>query len=594
MYYLIRYASSSLLIDEIMAYNSGIKANIVLDNMVEKLVSYCLIMASLIKKTIKGKRYYYAVESKRIDGKPRIVNQIYLGTVETILKKIESSERPIEVEAKEFGTVAALWQQAQELRLVEIIDDIVPQKSHRQISVGTFLTVSAINRAICPKSKDGIGGWMNKTVLPRLINEEATAFDSQSFWDAMERVEPEHIAAIEESLWKVTLENYQVISDTLFYDNSNFATYIDGLTSCSLPQRGKPKQGSPKQRLVGISMAATQGWGFPMWHMLYEGNRQDAKLFPETTSLLVHRFHQLTQGSRKLTLVFDKGNNSKDNIQLANNLNVYCIGSLKPSHFPQFLKIPLDKFTEQVDGYKVYRKRALVFGRGRTVVLTYYPKLYERQKRTFDRRLEKAKAELFARFQKECDKQKYIQTNEALVKQYENYLKSKKLSDYLRVKVTGKYKRRLSVEPNKRAIKKAERRFGKTIIFCDREDLSTAEIVATYHGKNVIEDNFRYLKDRSYLRFEPLHHWTDQKIRVHALMCVLGLFLVKLLLYRLNKANLDMSLPVMMEELADIQEVMWLYPSQRLEWMITKLSSIQRKLYDLFRLDRYELPRPDG
>lgn len=106
--------------------------NIGLDSMRKYGVTYCLIMASLVKKIIKGKRYYYAVESKRVNGKPRIVNQIYLGTVETILKKIESSERPIEVEAKEFGTVAALWQQAQELGLAEIIDDIVPQKSHQK------------------------------------------------------------------------------------------------------------------------------------------------------------------------------------------------------------------------------------------------------------------------------------------------------------------------------------------------------------------------------------------------------------------------------------------------------------------------------
>jgi transposase len=335
-------------------------------------------------------------------------------------------------------------------------------------------------------------------------------------------------------------------------------------------------------------MAATPGWGFPMWHMLYEGNRNDAKLFPETISVLVHRFHQLTKGSRRLTLVFDKGNNSKDNIGLANSLKVYCLGSLKPSNFPQFLKISLDKFTEEVDQYKLYRTSALVFGCKRTVVVTYCSKLFKRQKCTFDARLEKAKAQLFARFQRECEKEKYIHSNDTLVEQYENYLKSKKLFDYLRVKVAGKYKRTLKVKVQKRAVKRAERRFGKTIIFCDRDDLSTTDIATTYHGKNVIEDNFRYLKDRNYLRFEPLHHWTDQKIRVHALMCVLGLFLIKLLLYRLNKADLAMSLPVMMEELADIQEIMWLYPDHRLETMITSRSSVQQKLYKLFHLDQYQ------
>lgn len=39
-------------------------------------------MASIIKKIKKGRPYYYAVESKRVEGKPRIVWQKYLGTVE--------------------------------------------------------------------------------------------------------------------------------------------------------------------------------------------------------------------------------------------------------------------------------------------------------------------------------------------------------------------------------------------------------------------------------------------------------------------------------------------------------------------------------
>ncbi|GFP18934.1 hypothetical protein HKBW3S03_00439 [Candidatus Hakubella thermalkaliphila] len=46
-------------------------------------------MASLVKKKVGRKYYYYIVESKRIDGKPRIVHQVYLGSVENILKRFE-------------------------------------------------------------------------------------------------------------------------------------------------------------------------------------------------------------------------------------------------------------------------------------------------------------------------------------------------------------------------------------------------------------------------------------------------------------------------------------------------------------------------
>jgi hypothetical protein len=37
-------------------------------------------MASLIAKKKGHQRYYYAVESARVDGRPRIVHQAYLGT----------------------------------------------------------------------------------------------------------------------------------------------------------------------------------------------------------------------------------------------------------------------------------------------------------------------------------------------------------------------------------------------------------------------------------------------------------------------------------------------------------------------------------
>jgi hypothetical protein len=42
-------------------------------------------MASLIKKKVKGRTYYYVAESKRVDGKPRMVKQWYLGPIEKLI-----------------------------------------------------------------------------------------------------------------------------------------------------------------------------------------------------------------------------------------------------------------------------------------------------------------------------------------------------------------------------------------------------------------------------------------------------------------------------------------------------------------------------
>jgi hypothetical protein len=43
-------------------------------------------MAHLHKKVKQGKTYYYIREMARVQGKPKVVNQIYLGSVERIME----------------------------------------------------------------------------------------------------------------------------------------------------------------------------------------------------------------------------------------------------------------------------------------------------------------------------------------------------------------------------------------------------------------------------------------------------------------------------------------------------------------------------
>ena len=51
-------------------------------------------MASIIKKTIRGHPYYYARECRRIDGKPTIVWQKYLGRADDIIAALAPSHDP--------------------------------------------------------------------------------------------------------------------------------------------------------------------------------------------------------------------------------------------------------------------------------------------------------------------------------------------------------------------------------------------------------------------------------------------------------------------------------------------------------------------
>jgi transposase len=121
--------------------------------------------------------------------------------------------------------------------------------------------------------------------------------------------------------------------------------------------------------------------------------------------------------------------------------------------------------------------------------------------------------------------------------------------------------------------------FGKTILFTDRDDLSTEEIVSCYRGKNTVEDCFKRMHDHTSIRFTPMYHWTDQKIRVHAFICVVGLLLLRLLEFTASQdRRTRMSIPALLEELSDIKEAMLLQKDLRTIHMISHCSSVQKKL----------------
>ena len=61
--------------------------------------------------------------------------------------------------------------------------------------------------------------------------------------------------------------------------------------------------------------------------------------------------------------------------------------------------------------------------------------------------------------------------------------------------------------------------------------------------------------------FSPMHHWTEQKIRVHVFYCVLALTVAHLMRRQANHAGLHLSVRELLHQLASIQETVLLYPS---------------------------------
>ena len=49
-------------------------------------------MSSLYKKIINGKPYFYLREMARVDGKPKMVSERYLGSAADIVKAMDAAE----------------------------------------------------------------------------------------------------------------------------------------------------------------------------------------------------------------------------------------------------------------------------------------------------------------------------------------------------------------------------------------------------------------------------------------------------------------------------------------------------------------------
>ena len=210
-------------------------------------------MASLIKKRKKGKIYWYAVECRRVNGKPRIVWQKYLGRAEEIIRATRqaTAPEPQEVRLRQFGAVAAMLNVAEQLSVVNIIDRHVP-KRRQGASVGQYMLLAAINRGCDPKSKLQMGDWYEQTILGRLWKLPASTFTSQRFWDAMDAISEQAIAAIERDLVEKLVKTAHLDLGAILYDTTNFATFIDTLNDRNtIAQRGHAARSASGRASLG-------------------------------------------------------------------------------------------------------------------------------------------------------------------------------------------------------------------------------------------------------------------------------------------------------------------------------------------------------
>jgi hypothetical protein len=87
--------------------------------------------------------------------------------------------------------------------------------------------LGAIGLAVEPTSKRGFASWATTTTLPLLVGFDAERLTSQYFWDQMDRVGERALDGIGAEFAKRVIEFADIELDTLFYDSTNYYTFID-------------------------------------------------------------------------------------------------------------------------------------------------------------------------------------------------------------------------------------------------------------------------------------------------------------------------------------------------------------------------------
>lgn len=550
-------------------------------------------MASLTKKIVNGRPYYYLRETARVGGRSKVVKTTYLGRAEDLQARLEAARgEPKAVQVRSFGAVAAALRVARELQLSEAIDRACPARG-RGASVGELICLAAINRAVCPRSKRQLADWHGRSALARLEPRPAKALSSQRFWDAMDRLSDEAIQAAEQEIVERAIARYGIELDTLVYDTTNFATFLDsGNERNELARRGHAKGGRRDLRLVGLALALALDGGLPLAHHLYAGNRPDAREFPDAIERLAERLKSLGVERDRLTLVFDKGNNSKSNQALADELELKVVGSLVGAHHPELLALPRSALRPLpgIEGTSAHRTTSEVYGRERVVLLTHSEDFEHKQRRSFAQTLAKARRQLYE-LKGIVERGRHRMDEQRLAERIAEITAPRWLDQVIRVEADLK-RNSFHFHTDQAALARlARREFGKRILFCDRAEWSDAQIVTAYRAQAEVEAAFRQMKDPDFAAFQPIFHWTDQKLHVHAFYCTLALMIVALIQRQLGQAGIELGPKLALRALTEIHETTLIYPAAggrqgrpRARTRLAEMDETQHQLFNALHL----------
>jgi transposase len=560
-------------------------------------------------KNVNGHLYYYLSNWGWREGKCRRLSQQYLGKLEDFSARLTGAgPAPAYAEVFELGRPQALWGAVQRAELIPLADQLCP-KRQQGLSPGTYLALAAINRAVHPVSKRGFWDWVAGTVLVRAVPElSAEALSSQRFWDHFQGWEPEKLQALWKELLERAVQRERIDLSRLCYDGTNFYTFIDTFNMHNhLAQRGKNKQGRGNLRQVSYALVCAAHGQWPLYYEVYEGNRNDSRQFGQMLGRFAAFYAGLAPAGTPLprtTLVFDKGNNSAANFALIDGLGLDYVGAVKLGEVAEWAAVSNTEDARWeacagLEGTKAFRVQAEVYGRKRTLVVSWHEGLFEAQWATVQSELARALRKLaelrqsLERRQQGAVKGGKVPTVESVQKECCEILHREHLSQVVRIEVqthdSGVPGLDYRVQPEGLE-RLRDTVLGKNVLVTSQDGWKDTQVIEAYRSQFLIEEVFQQMKDRDLGCWWPMFHWTDRMIQVHGLYCTIALLLRAMVGRQVREAGMDLPLSRLWAELEQVREVVNVYagrgtrkpPAQ--QRVLSKLTELQERLVEVLGL----------
>ena len=556
---------------------------------------------NIFERQVGGRRYRIASQSLWDPARQRpFARQAVLGSADPA--PIADLAATCTVGTRLVGDVGALVWVAEQLDLIKLIDQACGLQAPRGgPSVGEMVLAVAVQRACAPAAKCHLAAFLDSCV-PRLSCLPGSAFTGQSFHRLAGQVTDQHLEKAQIEIARSVLRRFELSTDVLAFDTTNFDTFIATTTPGKLARRGHAKSKRKDLRVVGLATLVSETGHVPLLHRTYPGNGSDQTVLGQCMDALGKLHEALQDGDRRTrpgcrTMVRDGGSWSE---QLELDLDAagyYTLISLTLSHSAAQLALEhaarrgvMKNLGGKLNGVRAARLRLPVGDAGldRTLVVVESPELQRGQKRGIAIALGKAKVEL-GKLERLAAKGRVPRAT--LEERVRKALRREHLSEFVVVTVQetgGRVSLHWYVDASRRRLLERTR-LGRRVLCTDHHNWSNGRIVHAFRGQWNVEELFRRAKKGGIAPWGPSHQWADNSLRLHTFATVIGLMLVSLVRLTLSPEKSAQSTMKSLSELkATLVQVRGKGRGRRAtEMLVPDVTAEQRKAIKIFDLERW-------